>query len=122
MGNWSRSRIDELDLGEGDPDDAAPTDAGLKPDKAAIATGTSTDPYVDIPEIGRITDVSDSTKRKSAGGKAEERGWSNGFFVNVLGRVVNQSDPSFGAENLSHAAWARSADCEGRRAKRLPQY
>src|SRR5207253_3131810 len=24
-----------------------------------------------------------------------------------LGRVVNQNDPSFGEENLSHAAWAR---------------
>ena len=27
--------------------------------------------------------------------------------MNVLGRVVNQSDPSFGEENLNHAAWAR---------------
>lgn len=100
-------RIDELDLGEGDPDDAAPTDAGSKPDKVAIATGTSTDPYVDIPEIGRITGRIRLYEEKISGGKAEERGWSNGFFVNVLGRVVNQSDPSFGAENLSHAAWAR---------------
>lgn len=100
-------RIDELDLGEGDPDDAVPTDAGSKPNKVAIATGTSTDPYVDIPEIGRITGRIRLYEEKISGGKAEERGWSNGFFVNVLGRVVNQSDPSFGAENLSHAAWAR---------------
>lgn len=44
---------------------------------------------------------------KISGGKSEERGFSNGFLVNVLGRVVNQNDRSFGAENLSHAAWAR---------------
>ena len=42
-----------------------------------------------------------------SGGKSEERGASNGFHVNVLGRIVNQHDPSFGEENLSHAAWAR---------------
>ena len=44
---------------------------------------------------------------KISGGKSEERGASNGFHVNVLGRVVNQGDPSFGEENLNHAAWAR---------------
>lgn len=40
-------------------------------------------------------------------GKSEERSSSTGFFVNVLGRVVNQNDPSFGEKNLSHAAWGR---------------
>lgn len=52
---------------------------------------------------GRVRLFADSI----SGGKSEERGSSNGFHVNVLGRVVNQNDPSFGEEDLSHAIWAR---------------
>ena len=42
-----------------------------------------------------------------SGGKSDSRGSSNGFQINVLGRVINQSDATFGEKNLSHAAWAR---------------
>jgi hypothetical protein len=42
-----------------------------------------------------------------SGGKSEAVGSSNGFFVNVLGRVVNAEDPYFGLENLNHSAWAK---------------
>ncbi len=42
-----------------------------------------------------------------SGGKSEERGVSNGFFVNVFGRIINLNDPSFGEKDLSHAAWSR---------------
>lgn len=100
-------RIDELDLGEGEQEDETKTAAESKSDRVMITTGISPYPYVDVPEVGRITGRIRLYEEKISGGKAEERGWSNGFFVNVLGRVVNQSDPSFGAENLSHAAWAR---------------
>lgn len=64
-------------------------------------------PHIEIPGIGKITGTIRLFEEKISGGKSDDRGTSNGFLVNVLGRVVNQSDPSFGEENLSHAAWAR---------------
>ncbi|EGP06226.1 ATP-binding protein [Afipia clevelandensis] len=64
-------------------------------------------PHVVIPQVGKITGQVKLFRDSIAVGKSEERGASNGFHVNVLGRVVNQNDPSFGEENLSHAAWAR---------------
>lgn len=68
---------------------------------------TSPFPHAVLPEIGIVTGTVRLFEEKISGGKSDERGASNGFHVNVLGRVVNQSDPSFGEENLSHAAWAR---------------
>ncbi len=101
--------IQEIDLDEGDPDDEpAAAGPGADPDaKINVASGLAPLPYIHIPGIGRITGRVRLYEDKITGGKSEERGASNGFFVNVLGRVVNQADPSFGAENLSHAAWAR---------------
>lgn len=100
--------IDEIDLDESDPDDEPATGGSASAGaKVKITSGTAPLPYLDIPEIGRVTGRVRLYEDKISGGKSEERGASNGFFVNVLGRVVNQSDPSFGAENLSHAAWAR---------------
>ncbi len=64
-------------------------------------------PHVSIPGIGEITGAITLFENQISGGKSEERGSSNGFHINVLGRLVNQNDPSFGEENLSHAAWAR---------------
>lgn len=64
-------------------------------------------PHIDLPGIGKVTGTIRLFADKLGGGKSEQRGASNGFFVNVLGRVVNQHDPSFGEKNLSHAAWAR---------------
>ena len=63
--------------------------------------------FVEIPGIGEVRGTITLFTDKISGGKAQERGFSNGFLVNVLGRVVNQEDPSFGADNHSHAAWAR---------------
>lgn len=100
-------KITELDLGEKDSDGDLLAGLEAKPDKVNVTSGTEPIPHIDIPGIGIITGRIRLYEEKISGGKAEERGWSNGFFVNVLGRVVNQSDPSFGAENLSHAAWAR---------------
>lgn len=99
--------IKELNIGGNKTDETPESDDDSKADIVEITAGTSPFPYVEIPGIGRITGRIRLYDDKISGGKAEERGWSNGFFVNVLGRVVNQGDPSFGAENLSHAAWAR---------------
>lgn len=101
--------IEEIDLDEGDPDDEPAAD-GVAADphtKIKITSGAAPLPYIEIPEIGRVTGRVRLYEERISGGKSEERGASNGFFVNVLGRVVNQTDTSFGAENLSHAAWAR---------------
>lgn len=77
--------------------------------KTTIDISTSEKPYprVSIPGIGEITGTITLFENQISGGKSEERGSSNGFHINVLGRLVNQADPSFGEENLSHAAWAR---------------
>lgn len=106
----------ELDEGEdiqpdgdqtGDVGDGASGEAKRKPTRIPVKSGMDPYPYVELPEIGRVTGMARLFEEKISGGKSEERGASNGFHVNVLGRVVNQSDPSFGEENLSHAAWAR---------------
>lgn len=72
-----------------------------------LRSGTAPFPHVELPDLGRVTGRVWLFEERISGGKSEERGASNGFHVNVLGRVVNQNDPSFGEENLSHAAWAR---------------
>lgn len=76
-------------------------------ERIKITSGIYPYPYVEIPGIGKVTGTVRLFDDKISGGKSDERGTSNGFLINVLGRVVNQSDPSFGEENLSHAAWAR---------------
>ena len=99
---------------EHDPEDPAADEQGddgepktPKIERIAVTSGNEPCPYVELPEIGRVTGLARLFDEKITGGKSEERGASNGFHVNVLGRVVNQQDPSFGEENLSHAAWAR---------------
>ena len=101
--------VQEIDLDEGDPDDvpAAAVAVASPGTKIKIVSVGAPLPYIDIPGIGRVTGRVRLYEEKISGGKSEERGASNGSFVNVLGRVVNQADSSFGAENLSHAAWAR---------------
>ena len=41
----------------------------------------------------------------SAGGKSEDLGRSHGFFVRVHKRLVNETDPLFGARPLSFSTW-----------------
>lgn len=64
-------------------------------------------PHVKIQGIGEVTGTVKLFYDKLTGGKSGERGTSNGFVVNVLGRIVNRDDPSFGELNLSHAAWSK---------------
>ena len=65
-------------------------------------------PYITIQGIeGRIHGQFSLYKSRISGGKSQELGTSNGFFVNVLGRVINQEQVDFGLENLNHSAWAQ---------------
>jgi len=82
-------------------------DAPAKKKRFKVTAHEKPFPHVEIETIGKVTGVAKLFEEKISGGKSDERGASNGFHVNVLGRVVNQSDPSFGEENLSHAAWSR---------------
>ena len=77
--------------------------------KTRVPVGISDDPlpHIILPEIGRVTGTVKLFKDKISGGKSDVHGSSNGFHINVCGRIVNQNDPSFGEENLSHAAWSR---------------
>ena len=77
------------------------------PDRIPVTSGSSPYPHIKLPQVGCVTGTVRLFDEKISGGKSDERGASNGFHVNVLGRVVNQHDPSFGEENLNHAAWAR---------------
>ena len=107
--------IEEIEIGEkeslgtdGTENEVAESaDQSLTPVTILVTSGVDPYPYIEIPGLGRITGLVRLFKDRISGGKSERRGASNGFHVNVLGRIVNQSDPSFGEENLSHAAWAR---------------
>ena len=64
-------------------------------------------PHVSIEGVGTVTGRVRLFAEPVSGGKSEAVGASNGFFVNILGRVVNWDDPYFGLENLNHSAWAK---------------
>jgi hypothetical protein len=96
----------ELKLSSFDFDEADAT-GEVKTISIPIATNDKPYPHVLIPGIGEVSGTITLFENQISGGKSEERGSSNGFHINVLGRLVNQADPSFGELNLSHAAWAR---------------
>ena len=65
-------------------------------------------PYLTIEGIeGKLSGQVTLYKSRIAGGKSESLGASNGFFINILGRVINLEHTDFGFENLSHSAWAQ---------------
>ena len=65
-------------------------------------------PYITIEGIaGHISGQITLYKSRISGGKSETIGASNGFFINILGRVINLENTDFGLENLSHSAWAQ---------------
>jgi Histidine kinase-, DNA gyrase B-, and HSP90-like ATPase len=65
-------------------------------------------PHICIEGIeGKITGRVKLYKDKISGGKSDMYGGSNGFFININGRVINQNDQYFGLENLNHASWAK---------------
>lgn len=61
---------------------------------------------VDIPGIGKVTGRFKIYEEKITGGKSDFLGASNGFHVNILGRVIND-DVTFGDKDFSHSVWAR---------------
>lgn len=73
-----------------------------------VHEGNDPAPHVSIEGIdGIITGQVRLFKERISGGKSENVASSNGFFVNILGRVINWDDPYFGLENLNHSAWAK---------------
>lgn len=69
-------------------------------------------PHITIEGLtGQITGNVFLYEDKISGGKSELMGASNGFFVNVRGRVINAEDVDFGLANLSHSAWSKFRAC-----------
>ena len=65
-------------------------------------------PYLTIEGInGQLSGQITLYESRISGGKSENLGASNGFFINILGRVINLDHTDFGLENLSHSAWAQ---------------
>lgn len=64
-------------------------------------------PHLLIEGIGPVTGRFRLYADRISGGKSEDIEVSNGFFVNVRGRVIKPEDPYFGLDNLSHSVWAR---------------
>ena len=93
--------IDGIELGD--------LDESGDQDHASVTSVEDDDyPYITIDGIeGRISGQISLYKSRISGGKSEELGSSNGFFINILGRVINLEQPDFGLENLSHSTWAQ---------------
>jgi hypothetical protein len=72
----------------------------------SVRSLTSPFPCVEIDGIGKLTGRVKLFEERISFGKSEENAPSNGFFVNVRGRVTN-SNPYFGLKDLSHSAWSR---------------
>ena len=86
--------LDAIDVG--DSTIAAVTEE-KKPSPSLFVEG------IEGPITGRFRLYSD----RISGGKSDALGASNGFFVNVKGRVINYSAPDFGLDNLSHGPWSQ---------------
>jgi len=63
---------------------------------------------LDIPELGRVTGYAEAYKDLLAG-KSDEIGRSYGFFVYILGRLINVDDGHFGIDpnELRHGTFGR---------------
>jgi hypothetical protein len=99
--------IDSVEVETTEEDPANPGKTKKTSEVTQITSGTTPVAHVNIPGIGTVTGRVVLFDSPISGGKSEERGASNGFHVNVLGRVVNQASPTFGENNLNHAAWSR---------------
>ena len=101
--NFNELTIDS-DSGDEEQHDQEPNEAS---ETVQISYSNDPVPHAFLPEVHRVTGMVKLYKDRISGGKSEQRGDSNGFFVNVFGRIINLNDPSFGEKNLSHAAWSR---------------
>jgi Histidine kinase-, DNA gyrase B-, and HSP90-like ATPase len=99
-------KIDSLELEA--PEEEPPATAKPKPaQKIELKAGEKPVPNIEIPGIGMVTGRVTLFAEPITGGKSEQRGASNGYHINVLGRLINQDSPAFGENSLNHAAWAR---------------
>jgi hypothetical protein len=64
-------------------------------------------PHLVVGNVGEITGRARLFRDRVSGGKSEDIEISNGFFINVLGRVIKPEDPYFGLDNLSHSVWSK---------------
>ena len=60
-----------------------------------------------LPRLGRITGYAEVYENTLTGGKSAEWGRSHGFFVMVMGRLINVQDELFGSNPLSHKTFNR---------------
>lgn len=96
--------IDSIDISE----DIGKKGESLRGNTYSVKYGEKPYPYAEIEGIdGRITGRIQLYENKISGGKSDDISHSNGFFINILGRVVNPTDPYFGLQNLNHSAWAK---------------
>ena len=93
--------IDEVGIEDVDPSDERQS--------AKVTNIDAPDyPYITIEGIeGNISGQITLYRSRITGGRSEDRGASNGFFINILGRVINLEQADFGLENLSHGSWAQ---------------
>ena len=76
-------------------------------DSVEVVAHSEPFPHITVDGIaGKITGMVRLYEDRITGGRSRERGRSNGFFVNVLGRTISLDDPYFGLQNLNHGAWA----------------
>lgn len=72
----------------------------------AIARKNQSKGCLSIEGIGDIYGEFKLFDDKITGGKSDVHGASNGFHINILGRVIN-TDIAFGDKDFSHSVWAR---------------
>ncbi len=65
-------------------------------------------PFIEVEGIkGKISGQVVLYDSRISGGKSESIGLSNGFFINIRGRVINLENSDFGLENRSHSTWSQ---------------
>ncbi|MGI5211938.1 ATP-binding protein [Plantactinospora sp. CA-290183] len=86
-----------------------PIDSIQLPDGKTLAVVKSNSPYphIIVEGVGEVTGTVSLYVDSISGGKSQELAKSNGFLVNILGRVVNLQDSYFGLTNMNHTAWAK---------------
>lgn len=72
-----------------------------------FAKHSSPYPHIVVEGLGPVSGRARLFEERISGGKSDEVATSNGFMVNVRGRVIKPEDPYFGIDNLSHSVWAR---------------
>ncbi|WP_162915597.1 ATP-binding protein [Paraflavitalea soli] len=83
------------------------TISGTNGNALSITRNEKPYPHIQVPGLGEVTGTITLFKENLSGRKSDHMGVSHGFFVNVLGRVVNYEDNQFKLPNLNHGVFAR---------------